>query len=317
MMIKLKSMFMCSLALLSMSTFAAPMLLASNPASEEYVDESVEKVGLALEVDIRAAYQAATGATGAEPTGATGATGADSGATGPTGAAGATGTGSTGSTGATGATGGLVALGDCVQGGIVFYVDSTGQHGLVAQVGQPADTRFVIAAGSESFTLLAIANGVGAGRANTTAWMVVNSGSTNKETSSATNIAFRMAFGIDGTTSCAYDSDNQTFPQNPTSVSDCFDTWYIPSVYEMQLLYNNRDSLNGSSCEGVVATALPTPPSPTESVVFWTSNANWGPGSVQSSTTVMVLDVDSNGTFRVYAQDRDSNRYPWRAIHTF
>lgn len=87
----------------------------------------------------------ATGATGAQ--GNTGATGSGGGATGPTGPTGATGstgatgagvTGATGATGATGVTGptGTGSLpnhyiGELFGGGIVFYVDHTGDHGLV------------------------------------------------------------------------------------------------------------------------------------------------------------------------------------------
>ena len=77
----------------------------------------------------------ATGSQGlAGPTGTTGSIGANgAGATGSQGLAGPT--GATGPTGMTGATGGgapAITRGQYYQGGIVFYVDTTGQHGLIA-----------------------------------------------------------------------------------------------------------------------------------------------------------------------------------------
>ena len=96
------------LSLLLLTSIAAEASAAgNNPASTDYVDKAIAKA-------INALLLLATGPTG--PTGATGATGA---------------TGGQGVQGATGATGGgTFAIGGPANGGVVFYLDSTGQHGL-------------------------------------------------------------------------------------------------------------------------------------------------------------------------------------------
>ncbi|TAN52891.1 MAG: DUF1566 domain-containing protein [Methylococcaceae bacterium] len=187
-----------------------------------------------------------TGATGPQgPTGATGATGAQgaAGATGYSVLSGAiapaadvgvngdfyintaanqihgpkasgtwpAGTSLVGPTGATGATGGYPAhaIGDNYGGGIVFYVYDSGQHGLIAA---PADQSTGIQWYSGSWTTTnAVRDGIKGGQSNTDV-IIANQGAG----SYAAQICANYNGGVYG-----------------------YGDWYLPSLTELQLMYDN------------------------------------------------------------------------------
>ena len=154
-------------------------------------------------------------------TGATGATGSN-GATGTTGATGAT--GSNGVTGATGATGGypIHSIGESYGGGIVFYVYDGGQHGLIASTtDQSGGMRWY--AGSYTNTM-AYGDGLGAGETNT-ALIIANQG-----------------YG-DGATNASRLCHEYSVVDGGTTYGD----WYLPSKYELNLLYLQRNVVGGFS----------------------------------------------------------------------
>ena len=165
----------------------------------------------------------ATGATGL--TGATGAAGTNGnngldGATGLTGATGAA--GSNGLAGATGATGGysVHTIGESYGGGIVFYVYDGGQHGLIAATAdQSTGIRWD---GGSNTNTCARGDGIGAGIKNT-AIIIANQGP------------------VDGNTFAARICNEYSVTVGGTTYGD----WYLPSKYELNLLYLQKTVVGG------------------------------------------------------------------------
>jgi hypothetical protein len=165
----------------------------------------------------------ATGLTG--PAGADGTNGTNGavGATGPQGLTGATGaTGATGLTGATGATGGypVHTIGESYGGGIVFYVYDGGQHGLIAAIAN--QSRGISWYGGTNTNTRARADGVGAGLKNT-AIIIANQGPVDGAAFAAT-VCNEYSVTVGGTT---------------------YGDWYLPSKYELNLLYLQRNVVGG------------------------------------------------------------------------
>jgi len=166
------------------------------------------------------------GVTG--PTGATGATGS----TGATGATGATGVGTAGATGATGATGpagsggSTHAVGDYYGGGVVFWVDPTGSHGLICAISDQS-TSALWFAGTPSNTVtntFALGTGTFTGAINTSVIISTNA-------VLFPNVATTYAARICNEYSVTVSTVN-------------YGGWYLPSQYELQLMYNNMSTIN-------------------------------------------------------------------------
>ena len=175
----------------------------------------------------------ADGATGpAGPAGADGVTGPQgpagpAGPQGPAGPAGADGaTGPQGPQGPTGPAGSpnstSYSVGDLAQGGIVFWVDETGQHGLVVAVEDAAGSTAVDWNAGDStvtvggpHTTLATGNGIYAGKMNT-----------------AIIIAAHAAVAYDGNNFAAKACNEYSYVQNGVEYAD----WYLPSKDELHLI---------------------------------------------------------------------------------
>jgi hypothetical protein len=156
------------------------------------------------------------GLTGSQ--GLTGATGAASTVAGPTGSTGAI--GATGSVGATGASAPVHAIGDSYGGGKVFYVYDGGQHGLIAATAdQSTGIRWY---GGSNNNTRAKADGVGAGKANT-AIIIANQGAVDGAAFAAT-VCNEYSVTVDGVT---------------------YADWYLPSKYELNLLYAQKNVVGG------------------------------------------------------------------------
>jgi hypothetical protein len=167
--------------------------------------------------------QGAAGATG--PAGADGTNGTNGtdGATGLTGPAGADGTnGTNGTDGATGATGGypVHTIGESYGGGIVFYVYDGGQHGLIAAIAD--QSRGIRWYGGTNTNTRARADGVGTGLKNT-AIIIANQGPVDGGAFAAT-VCNEYSVTVGGTT---------------------YGDWYLPSKYELNLLYLQRTVVGG------------------------------------------------------------------------
>jgi len=111
-------------------------------------------------------------------------------------------------------------IGQSYGGGVIFYVDGTGQHGLIAAVSNQSDWIEWITGGSTQTTL----NGhtleaLGTGQANTN-FMMAQAGYTG----GAAQVCDDYSVTVDGVT---------------------YSDWYLPSLAELTLLYNNRVALGG------------------------------------------------------------------------
>ena len=109
-----------------------------------------------------------------------------------------------------------LSIGDTYQGGIIFYLDASGCHGLIAAPGdQSTGIRWY--AGTFGFTQ-AKGDGIYAGKANT-----------------SIIIAAQVAIGDDGDNYAARLCNELIISEGVTAYGD----WYLPSKYELNLMYEN------------------------------------------------------------------------------
>ncbi|MCB0850893.1 MAG: DUF1566 domain-containing protein [Bacteroidetes bacterium] len=115
-------------------------------------------------------------------------------------------------------------VGDFAQGGIVFWVDETGQHGLVcAKSDQSTGVRWD--AGTNGRTR-ATGTGIYAGNMNT-----------------AIIIPAHIAIGDNGNTYAARICAELEITEGGVAYGD----WYLPSVAELTLMYNNKATINATA----------------------------------------------------------------------
>lgn len=106
-----------------------------------------------------------------------------------------------------------LAIGDFYQGGIIFYLDGTGQHGLIAaQSDQSAGIQWF---NGTFVTTGATGDGVGAGAANTT-----------------------LIVSVQGAGSYAAQLCNDL-------TLGGFSDWYLPSKFELNLMFEQRTTIGG------------------------------------------------------------------------
>ena len=136
-------------------------------------------------------------------------------------------------------------------GGIVFYVDSTGTHGLVASThnnnSDPAGVTWrgytaSQGAGVGAFITNAIGNGLGAGAMNTSLIVSELSLYSTTQASPVGNFAAKVCssycIGADGTTACSAAGTGNT-----SGYAD----WYLPSLAELTTMWRSGAvSLSGS-----------------------------------------------------------------------
>lgn len=112
-------------------------------------------------------------------------------------------------------------VGDFAQGGIVFWVDETGQHGLVcAKTDYSTGVRWY--AGTNGNTR-AYGDGPFSGEANT-----------------SIIIAAHVAIGDDGATYAARVCNELQVTEGGVIYGD----WYLPSKFELNLMYVNKSAIN-------------------------------------------------------------------------
>ncbi len=115
-------------------------------------------------------------------------------------------------------------VGDFAQGGIVFWVDETGQHGLVAaKEDQSTGVRWY--AGTSGNTQ-AKGDGPYAGEANT-----------------SIIIAAQVAIGDDGSTYAARICNELQITEGGKTYGD----WYLPSKEELNLMYQNKATIDATA----------------------------------------------------------------------
>ena len=129
-------------------------------------------------------------------------------------------------------------IGEMYRGGIVFYVDETGHHGLISSkidVGSQG-VQWRNGVGGNKVTN-ARGDGIGSGETNTRL-IIAQQTIDNQNGLFAALLAANFQVLEDGVTPC----------QTPiTSESLCYGGWYLPSAFELQLLHNNLHQANLSS----------------------------------------------------------------------
>ncbi|CEG62196.1 DUF1566 domain-containing protein [Legionella micdadei] len=122
-------------------------------------------------------------------------------------------------------------LGDIYQGGIIFWLDETRQHGLIASLNDLNNykgTQWRNGASGNKVTN-ARADGIGAGESNTRL-IIAQQTIDNQKGNFAALIAARYSVLEDGVTPCS-------IPASPYET--CYGDWYLPSIYELSLLKAN------------------------------------------------------------------------------
>ncbi len=191
-------------------TFSMSIAYAANnnPASVDYVDNAVKN--------------AAKGGTGAQgPQGEQGAQGpqGEQGAQGPQGEQGAT-----GPQGEQGDPAASYTVGQQALGGIVFWTDTTGQHGLISA---PADNSTNVTwASVTTRQTLSNRDGLFGGEANTDL-IIASQAAAGDFASSAALICANYVIGADGTTPCA---------DPGVEGSTCYDDWSLPTKFALNQL---------------------------------------------------------------------------------
>ena len=147
-------------------------------------------------------------------------------------------------------------VGDFAHGGIVFWVDETGQHGLVcSKSNQSTSSRWF---GGTFGNTRSLGDGLYAGKNNT-----------------SIIIASHVFLGDDDTTYAARVSNEYQATENGKT----YGGWYLPSKYELNLIYQNRAVINttaaSNSGESISANS------------YWSSTES-------SSSRAWILDM-SNG----------------------
>ncbi len=115
-------------------------------------------------------------------------------------------------------------VGDFTQGGVVFWVDETGQHGLVCTK-QDRHVSLRWYAGTYGNTQ-ALGDGIYAGKANT---LII--------------IASQVSIGDDGSTYAARLCNEYKTTEGANTYGD----WYLPSKEELNLMYQNKATIDATA----------------------------------------------------------------------
>lgn len=169
-------------------------------------------------------------------------------------------------------------VGEFAHGGIVFWVDETGQHGLIcAKTDQSTSTRW--SAGTYGSTE-ARGDGVYAGQMNT-----------------AIIISAQVALGDDGSNNASKMCNNYQVTESGV----LYGGWYLPSKYELNLMYLNRAAID--------ATALLKGGTAFENSLYYSST--------ESSSTEAWLQSFPTGTQSAMTKDVPFGSVNVRAIRAF
>jgi Protein of unknown function (DUF1566) len=126
------------------------------------------------------------------------------------------------------------AIGDVYGGGIVFYVDAEGQHGLIAaRADQSAVIQWYNGIHKVTGTT---GDGIGAGAMNT-ALIVAAQISDNPTGNFAAKVATDYSVQEDGVSACTVSGAPAT--------EICYGDWYLPSKAELNLLFQQKSVVGG------------------------------------------------------------------------
>ncbi|MFD3394456.1 hypothetical protein U0R10_07485 [Aquirufa sp. OSTEICH-129V] len=158
------------------------------------------------------------------------------------------------------------AVGELYGGGIIFYVYDGGKHGLIASASdQSNDIKWGLDIGKE---IRAQANGIGAGIKNTT--IIISSEISQRN--------FNKSDGYDGENFAALICNEFVKSETINSLETTYGDWYLPSKYELNLLYLNRNIV------GNFASDIYWSSTEYDDEEAWTINFNTRSGSAESKS---------------------------------
>jgi hypothetical protein len=172
-------------------------------------------------------------------------------------------------------------IGEVFQGGMVFWVDKSLQHGLIVSLNDLTDgIEWRNGEGGDK-TVNANSQGLGAGDTNTRL-IIAEQTIDAQDGQFAALLAAHYQISEDGQTPCAT-------PLIATSL--CYGGWYLPALYELLLLHHNLKPLNLSQLSNGA---------------YWSSTEH-------NTTQAWLVDFDSSE-----AEIRDKSTLAHvRAIHSF
>jgi len=195
-------------------------------------------------------------------------------------------------------------LGQTALGGTIFYLDSTGTHGLVASNvnGTASDQQWDGGLSNQTpnnddIIVNATGNGVGAGAINTSLIVGVQSGYaaylsspiTGPQTVTLSNMAAQFCVNYSA------QADGSPCPSPNTSGESCIGNWYLPSLFELNQMYLQRSLLG-------------YPLSSSQDAFIWSSTEN-----DQNNAWRINFTVSNN---QESAVSKNSNSGAW-CIHSF
>ena len=134
-------------------------------------------------------------------------------------------------------------IGDFALGGVVFWVDEAGQHGLVCSLENlSSGIVWMDHDNANSFNInFTSGNGIGAGELNTSLILSSN----DVQNLSATNFAAILC----ATYSETDINNNSLYDDGGGTITISYGDWYLPSVYELSMMYPHKDLINTVSQE--------------------------------------------------------------------
>jgi hypothetical protein len=129
-------------------------------------------------------------------------------------------------------------IGEIFQGGVVFYVDASLQHGLMASLADVSQgVEWRNGEGGDR-TVNASAQGLGSGETNTRLIVAEQTIDQQEGGQFAALLAANYQISADGKSPCA---------ATMTASSTCYGGWYLPSAFELLLLHANLKNQGLSS----------------------------------------------------------------------
>lgn len=121
-------------------------------------------------------------------------------------------------------------IGEAYHGGVIFWVDDSKQHGLIASKIDVTEEGIQWRNGASGNKITnAKGDGIGAGETNTRL-IIASQTIDNQKGQFAALAASQFQIQADGITPCKTPIAHETL---------CYGGWYLPSAYELQLMHNN------------------------------------------------------------------------------
>lgn len=136
------------------------------------------------------------------------------------------------------------AVGQVKMGGVVFWVDAGGTHGLIAASNDIVSQNTMRWGGPINLLVQADTDGTGAGKTNTLVAYMTQS--INSDTAaSAVQACATYSVDAGGLNPCGH---------NQANTVDCYGDWYLPSKFELNLLYLNKTALSAPPANRIAPT---------------------------------------------------------------